>query len=126
MRANDRQVGGSHYQSTIQHWDVIDDYDIPYLDGCASKYLTRYMKKDGLVGVEKSLHYVEKHLEKLEWRGQVSRARGAPPEELVEMFMNSNGVLDSNARAAIKLILRWTHPSDLRLAHDFIKNLMRA
>lgn len=59
-KANDRQVGGAHYAQEYQHWDFCVDADVPYLIGCASKYLTRWREKNGVQDLEKSLHYLQK------------------------------------------------------------------
>lgn len=66
MAANDRQVGGSHYQEAtgkcphcmgvIQHWDLYATQ--PYLVGQITKYTTR--QKDGVKDVLKALHFLEK------------------------------------------------------------------
>lgn len=65
MRANERQVGGSHYKNGDgdQHWDVIDRFSIPYLEGVASKYPLRWREKGGIEDLEKTLHYIDKILE---------------------------------------------------------------
>lgn len=40
------QVGGSHYSSRGDaHWDVMERYDVAYLEATASKYTTRYLGK---------------------------------------------------------------------------------
>jgi len=63
--ANDRQVGGSHYQSGYQHWDFMCDVtDGAYLLGCASKYVTRWKGKNGLQDLEKAQHYLQKAKER--------------------------------------------------------------
>lgn len=61
--ANDRQVGGTHYQSTIQHWDYVVANDIPYLEAQVIKYLTRWRKKNGIEDVYKAQHYLQKLIE---------------------------------------------------------------
>jgi hypothetical protein len=59
--ANDTQVGGSHYQKgDRQHWDEADDFDVPYLEGVASKYPLRWREKGGLEDLRKTLHYIDK------------------------------------------------------------------
>lgn len=58
--ANAKQVGGDHYRSTYQHWDWVTEIGMPYILGCATKYLVRWRKKNGLQDLEKALHYVEK------------------------------------------------------------------
>lgn len=63
--ANDRQVGGSHYRKgKLQHWDIVDRYGVPYLEGVASKYPLRWREKGGVEDLEKTLHYIDKILER--------------------------------------------------------------
>lgn len=54
------QVGGDHYQAEYQHWDLVQDLQVPYLEAVATKYLTRAHKKNGLEDLKKSLSYVDK------------------------------------------------------------------
>lgn len=61
--SNDRQVGGSHYRSDIQHWDYVLANGIPYLEAQVIKYLTRWRKKNGLEDVMKAQHYLDKLIE---------------------------------------------------------------
>lgn len=62
--ANNKQVGGSHYKSrAIQPWDYIAGNNIPYLEGCAIKYLSRWRDKGGVADLEKAKHYIEKLIE---------------------------------------------------------------
>jgi hypothetical protein len=61
--ANERQVGGTHYRSEIQHWDYVVANDIPYLEAQVIKYLTRWRKKNGLEDVYKAQHYLQKLIE---------------------------------------------------------------
>jgi hypothetical protein len=66
MAANDRQVGGEHYQNAtgkcphcqgvIQHWDLYGRQ--PYLVGQTTKYVTR--RKDGAQDLVKALHFLVK------------------------------------------------------------------
>ncbi len=66
MAANDRQVGGKHYQEAvgkcphckgiIQHWDLYAEQ--PYLVGQATKYATR--QKNGVEDLEKAMHFLQK------------------------------------------------------------------
>lgn len=62
--ANDTQVGGTHYKSkAIQPWDFIAINGIPYLEGCAIKYLCRWRDKGGIADLEKAKHYIDKVIE---------------------------------------------------------------
>lgn len=63
MAANEKQVGGAHYQGSIQTWDYIIANDIGYLEGNVIKYVSRYKKKNGLQDLEKAQHYLEKLIE---------------------------------------------------------------
>lgn len=63
MSANDKQVGGSHYRAEYQHWDWVTEHGITYLAGCATKYLLRWRKKNGVQDLEKARHYVEKMID---------------------------------------------------------------
>jgi len=47
MPANEKQVGGNHYQSAIQTWDYILSHDLGFLEGNVIKYITRHSKKTG-------------------------------------------------------------------------------
>lgn len=69
-KANERQVGGSHYQQAgakkagEQHWDRIWRlYGRGYFVGCITKYVERYHLKGGLQDLAKAQHYLEKLIE---------------------------------------------------------------
>lgn len=61
-RANQRQVGGTHYAAAYQHWDFVLDCELGYLEGCATKYVLRWRQKGGFQDLEKAIHYCEKML----------------------------------------------------------------
>lgn len=61
--ANNRQVGGEHYKAEYQHWDFVHDLDLDYWQACASKYVTRARKKNGLEDLQKAPHYLQKRAE---------------------------------------------------------------
>lgn len=61
MNANSYQVGGSHYVGAVQHWDVVEQvYCGRYFESCASKYVLRHRKKDGVKDLAKARHFCEK------------------------------------------------------------------
>lgn len=60
MEANEYQIGGNHYAGNYQHWDFVIDTKMPYLLGCATKYVTRWDKKNGMEDLRKSIHYLSK------------------------------------------------------------------
>lgn len=60
------QVGGDHYKSAAgqQHWDLVEDFDIAYLEANATKYLMRYDRKGSpLLDLGKAKSYLERLLE---------------------------------------------------------------
>lgn len=64
MAANDIQHGGDHYKKLkIQHWDYVEANEIPYLEACAIKYLTRWRDKGGVQDLRKAIHFIEKRIE---------------------------------------------------------------
>lgn len=63
MSANDKQIGGSHYKSTMECWDYIMSNELGYLEGTAIKYLTRWRKKNGVEDLRKAIHFIEKLIE---------------------------------------------------------------
>lgn len=65
MKANQRQVGGSHYKSpdATEHWDIVVQHDLDYFQGQITKYVMRWKKKGGLNDLEKADHFLEKYIE---------------------------------------------------------------
>lgn len=64
MRANNFQVGGTHYnEMDYQPWDFITDYDISYIVGLAIKYICRHRDKNGIEDLKKAIHCLEKAIE---------------------------------------------------------------
>jgi len=66
MSANDKQYGGSHYQTldgSEQHWDFTWRMRYNQFEYCATKYVLRCWDKNGLEDLHKALHHLEKYLE---------------------------------------------------------------
>ena len=71
MGANEKQIGGSHYQKVtgvcshcggeVQHWDLMAR--MPYLEGVITKYVLRWQLKGGVEDLKKAQHYLEKLIE---------------------------------------------------------------
>jgi len=61
--ANERQVGGDHYRSSIQHWDYVWANNLDYFQGQITKYVTRWRSKNGLADLEKARHFLDKYIE---------------------------------------------------------------
>jgi hypothetical protein len=55
-----RQEGGEHYKGfQIQPAEFIHANAIPYLEGCALKYLCRHRQKGGIEDLMKAKHYID-------------------------------------------------------------------
>lgn len=63
MSANEKQVGGSHYKTKIEHWDWVHANDLNYFEGQITKYVARARKKNGLEDLEKARHFLDKYIE---------------------------------------------------------------
>lgn len=76
MKADDKQVGGTHYKDmTVQPWAVMEsvlthEEFVGFLKGNVIKYSMRQGKKDGSTDdAEKALHYLQKlkEVERGDW-----------------------------------------------------------
>lgn len=121
MKANDRQVGGAHYQSGLQHWDLVEAHGVGYLEGCASKYVTRWRKKGGLQDLEKAQHYVEKLIEYAEQHGR--RCRGFVPDATMATFAHENQLTIAET-AIVKALFSWVTVEELRAAQTTLQGLV--
>lgn len=63
MSANERQVGGEHYQTAIQPWDYISANGLDYFQGNIVKYVSRWQQKGGVEDLKKARHYLDKYIE---------------------------------------------------------------
>ena len=60
-----RQVGGKHYQSMkIQPSKFINEYNLPFAEGNAIKYICRHRLKGKKEDILKAMHYLEMVLER--------------------------------------------------------------
>lgn len=65
MKANERQVGGTHYATDggLQHWDVVAAFNLDYFQGQITKYVMRWKLKGGFEDLKKAEHFLEKYIE---------------------------------------------------------------
>jgi hypothetical protein len=126
MSANSKQIGGSHYAASLQHWDMIEEHGIGYLEGCASKYVSRWRKKNGLQDLEKGLHYTEKLIElAMPIQGRHTRhPRGIVPLDVIQRFVIANE-LEFIDHAILTGLLRWKEVSELQLAAVHFQQLIQ-
>ena len=120
--ANSRQVAGTHYQGgRLQHWDLVDTWGVGYLEGCCTKYLSRFRKKDGMKDLHKADHYLEKLIEV---RSSGYGTHGNPvPRIEVARFLVENGIVGLET-AIIHIVFEWTQLAQLKTARHLLEALI--
>lgn len=67
FKPGDIQVGGDHYrQMVIQPMEYILANDIPFVEGCVIKYVSRWKNKGGLQDLKKARHNLDFLIEREE------------------------------------------------------------
>lgn len=65
MKANDNQIGGTHYikHGEFQPWDAWWHWKLNAFQGAIVKYIVRYRDKGGIQDLKKARHYLDKLIE---------------------------------------------------------------
>lgn len=123
--ANDVQVAGNHYRASVQHWDVVEDYCIGYCEAQATRYVTRWRKKDGPVALEKAQHYLTKLMELHVNRGRVNRSATGVPISVLHRFAEANDLTPLETMACDALF-NWRDAGDLEAARQLLGRIQEA
>lgn len=100
------QVGGKHYQAELQHWDLMEKYDVDYLTATATKYLTRWRKRGTeRLDLGKSASYLEKAVKCRPGQG----ARRLVPQHELDAFYKANAIHWMDAELMTKLLASGSH-----------------
>lgn len=102
---NETQIGGEHYQSTFQHWDLVEMIHLPYLEACATKYILRHRKKNGKQDLEKALHFVQKIIENEKGEPFGNRPGPLSLNNLVETKFYRENQVDTNEMCLLRILL---------------------
>lgn len=109
-KANELQVGGTHYKTDYQHWDFTADVlEGRYMEGQIAKYISRARKKNGASDYRKAEHFCAKLIEQ----------NGAPPlnspedHQLVVEFCFCNE-LNELESFSLHMLAGWRTPEDLQ------------
>lgn len=118
------QVGGSHYQSAYQHWDWVIDTKMSYLEGCATKYVSRWRssKGEGIKDLRKGLSFVDKLLKTCGQDRELPIST-ATLLDLTRRFAKANN-LDNVEYHICLNIAGWQHPIVLQTARSSIMKLI--
>lgn len=124
---NDIQIGGDHYRVSRghQHWDLIDLYRVGYLEGIATKYLTRFRRKEGLKDLKKALHTIQKLIRNrvdLSYSEQSARKPNVPRSAVADYVRDNN--CHSLESEAIEHLLTWNSTATLSLAEQLVNRLI--
>lgn len=119
-----KQVGGDHYAEggELQHWDFVTINGLGYLEGCATKYVSRWRKKHGKQDLQKALHYIEK-LTELFTTGRIAR----PALDIIitpEQFATANG-LTVKELTVVGLLTGWRGLGDLQNAWEIVDSMIK-
>ena len=80
MRAKDLQEGGDHYVNLkIQPVEYIHANNLPYIEGCVIKYISRFRSKNGKQDLLKAKHFIDLLME-LEYGSENEGSSGADRE----------------------------------------------
>ena len=122
------QVGGTHYSSDYHHWTLMLKLRVPYHEGVATKYVTRWRKKgEGLLDLKKALSFLNK-LE--EYRSEhpeslPKRVREELPyirQQVAEMCKAND--LNDLERAFIERMCVWEQLEELAAARELLFLMM--
>jgi hypothetical protein len=123
MQANDHQIGGNHYESSLQHWDFIEYYGIGYLEGCLTKYVVRHHKKNGLQDLQKAEHYLDKLIELCN-KGRPPKIYPGVSKEHVEHFILANRLGELEGQICLLIFKEYTL-EDLKKAKELLIRLKK-
>lgn len=123
MNASNRQVGGSHYKSNgVQHWDYCVEVNVPNLEYAATKYISRWRKKNGLQDLQKAQHYIEKRIESITTGKGILRA-ARRNDDIFEAFCNDNS-LSYEERLLCDTVMHWKRMDELVCAVEKLKSYL--
>ena len=127
MNANDKQVGGAHYQASggVQHWDYCDANDVPYLESACTKYVLRWREKNGLQDLLKAQHYLQKRIENQLAGTGALRGGWMSFGEYIK-FVNGNGLTERELELEIIThVMHWSSPEELETAWLALEELIK-
>jgi hypothetical protein len=123
--ANDRQVGGSHYQQQpYQHWDFVLKTNLPYMEAQIVKYLSRWRTKNGVEDLRKAQHFLEKLIEHFQSCNNQEQFAGeyVSHKETIRYIITNN--FSQREAEIITLVALAEDLEELQRALELLKNLV--
>jgi hypothetical protein len=121
-KANDIQVGGSHYKSTDQHWDLAAECELGYFEGQVTKYVTRHRSKNGHQDALKAQHLLTK-LHELSLTGKPPQSTGVDTARIGSFAVANR--LNPLERDILYVVINWSTPQVLSFALRQVDDLIR-
>jgi hypothetical protein len=120
----DKQIGGDHYRrGTYQHWDLIIRTGLGYLEGCATKYLSRWrIKGNPEEDLRKALHYVDKLIASVDFQHTARRSQRLVRREIAN-FQQDNHLASEDAQILLAVAM-WEVADDLVVARNSIQRIL--
>lgn len=115
MSANTRQVGGTHYAASTQHWDMAIACKLGYMEGQITKYISRWRKKHGVQDLQKALHFLDKLIENWESLRPPLNLNREYLEGVLSRFVEENGIKGIEREIVCRVVL-WRDGLELREA----------
>lgn len=116
------QVGGSHYGGVNnQHWDLMELWDISYLEAIASKHVTRLRRRGSYVkDLRKAISYVQK----IRTTRDPPKARRVVPRLAMGEWCRENG-MDADQEKLMFLLHAGGGSRDLERAEGMLSYMLR-
>lgn len=121
------QEGGDHYQAEYQHWDWVVDIGMGYLAGNATKYVSRWAKKNGIADLKKAMTYVDKMLAVYKDEMMPSRVSMSVSalDALNRKFFDSNDMDHMESRFCYLLSMAYSN-KDILAAKETLERIIEA
>lgn len=126
MEANKIQIGGTHYKTEYEHWDLAVKIPLNYLEGCTTKHVTRWRKKLGVQDLQKAMHYLNKLMEVSPIHPNsgviITPERNMNPQKIhneVNLFAKANN-LSYHEKEYILVLCSYVNMDDLIHAHELL------
>jgi hypothetical protein len=123
MTANEMQVGGRHYKSDYQHWDLAITIPLNYLEGCTTKHVTRWRKKLGMQDLRKAMHYLEKLIEVADYKLKRNLSKSEMSAEVNRFALGNN--LSFMEEEYILALCTYENRLDLHNAHCILEEIIQ-
>lgn len=121
----EKQVGGSHYKTKIQHVEFCQVNKVPWCEAAAIKYVVRHRRKNGKEDIEKAIHYVE-FVIAIDYARDESRPEAPGSHYSIQEFISENGIPELEAEIITLIYCHSTNGEPgLHKAIKLLKKLLK-